>query len=111
LKQTNGSVLVSVRLKSDRAVRRFYEGLYTDDERAQLGDALRSADLASEVELLRILIERAVLSKESNDVVSQMIGRLSQVLRVQHQLSGDSARSLDEALARVLAEVGSELGL
>lgn len=60
--------------------------------------------------MLRLLIERAVMAGETIDTISLAISRLGQMLRVQHTLSGDAARSVDDALAKILAEIGAELG-
>ncbi len=91
--------------------RRLYADLFSAEERAALASALASDDLEQEVALLRVLIRRAAAEGVSLETLSRAMGRLAQMLRVQHVLRGQAARSLDEALARVLEEIGNELGL
>jgi hypothetical protein len=95
------------------AARRLYDKLYQPDELAELRTAANggTADLSREIELLRVLVRRAVESGAALDVVSQAIARLATIVRANHQVSGDAARSLDDALARVLREIGVEIGL
>jgi len=95
---------------SKNAARRIYDDLFTDDERRALLGALESADLEGEVALLRVLIRRGVADGVDLETLSRSIARLAQALRVQHVIRGQSAKNLDEALARVLEEVGNELG-
>lgn len=92
--------------------RRLYDGLFSADELAALNTAADGDDLGEELRLLRVMIRRAVASDTEMadlDVLSKSIGRLAQAQRVQHVLKGDSARTLDEALAKVLEEIGNEL--
>jgi hypothetical protein len=88
-----------------------YGDLFSAPERASLEEALTAGDLTEEVALLRVLVRRAVESGESLETVSRALARLGQLLKLQHVLSGDSARSLDDALARVLQEIGAEIGM
>jgi hypothetical protein len=97
--------------RSLKAARQLYGDLFSADERSSLGQALVAGDLSEEVALLRVLVHRAVESGESLETISRALARLGQLLKLQHVLSGDSARSLDDALARVLQEVGAEIGL
>jgi hypothetical protein len=89
--------------------RGLYESLYEPGEKALLLDAVDAGDLRREIELLRVLVRRSVAAGLDLELVSRALARLSQILRVQHLLSGDAARSLDEALGKVLEEIGSEL--
>jgi hypothetical protein len=91
--------------------RELYGSLFTIEEQAALADGVESNDLVQELELLRVLIRRGVAAGDNLETVSRSIARLAQALRVQHVVRGRAARSLDEALARVLEEVGNELGL
>jgi hypothetical protein len=91
--------------------RRLYEDLFDPEERAALGAAAERDDLEPEVTLLRVLIRRGVEQGEDLETLSRSIGRLAQALRVQRVLKGDAAKSLDEALARALEEIGNELGI
>lgn len=91
--------------------RKLYEDLFQPEERAALAGAAERDDLEQEVELLRVLIRRGVAEGADLETVSRSIGRLAQALRVQRVLKGDAAKSLDEALARALEEIGNELGV
>lgn len=97
--------------RATAAARRMYGDLFSHEERVSLDEALAAGDLTEEVALLRVLVHRAVEVGESLENLSRALSRLGQLLKVQHLLSGDSARSLDDALARVLQEVGTEIGL
>ncbi len=97
--------------RANAAARRLYQNLFTSEERAALAGAAESNDLEQELGLLRVLIRRSVAEGLDLETVSRSIARLAQVLRVQHLLSGDAARGLDEALARALEEIGNELGI
>lgn len=91
--------------------RRLYGGLFSDEERAALAGALEQDDLEQELQLLRVLIRRAVAEGLDLETISRSIGRLAQAARIQHVLRGDAAKSLDAALARALEEIGNELGI
>jgi hypothetical protein len=95
--------------RSSEAARRFYDDLFTDEERDSLDGALLAGDLTQEIALLRIVVRRAVAVGEPTETISRAIARLGQILRVQHVLSGDAARGLDEALAKVLEEISAEM--
>ncbi len=97
--------------RATAAARRLYGDLFTPEERDSLDDALLAGDLTHEIELLRVLVHRATLAGESIENISRAMGRLGQMLRVQHVLSGDAARGLDAALAKVLEEIGAEIGV
>jgi hypothetical protein len=84
---------------------RFYDDLFTDEERDSLDGALLAGDLTREIALLRIVVRRAVAVGEPTETIPRAIARLGQILRVQHVLSGDAAHGLDEALAKVLEEI------
>lgn len=95
--------------------RHFYLDLFTAEERAALAGAVEGNDLEQEVRLLRVLIRRAVAEGgpkgTSLETVSRALGRLAQMMRVQHVIAGEAAKSLDEALAKVLEEIATEVGL
>lgn len=91
--------------------RRLYEDLFEPAERAALTGAAEREDLEQEVELLRVLIRRGVAQGLDLETLSRSIGRLAQALRIQRVLKGEAAKSLDEALARALEEIGNELGI
>jgi len=90
--------------------RRMYEDLFSEEERQALLGAVESADLEGEVALLRVLIRRGVAEGVDLETLSRSIARLAQAMRDQHVIRGQSAKNLDEALARVLEEIGNELG-
>src|SRR5579883_2642441 len=94
-----------------RTLRRLYEDLFSADERAALADAVASSDLEQEVALLRVLIRRGVAEGVDLETLSRSLGRLAQMLRVQRVIQGQAAKSLDEALGRVLEEIGNEMGI
>ena len=91
-------------------VRQLYHGLFSSEERAALEGAAEGNDLDQEVDLLRVLIRRGVADGVDLETLSRSLGRLAQMLRVRHVIRGDAAKSLDEALARVLEEIGNEVG-
>lgn len=95
--------------------RHFYLDLFTAEERAALAGAVEGNDLEQEVRLLRVLIRRAVAEGGPKgtplETVSRALGRLAQMMRVQHVIAGEAAKSLDEALAKVLEEIATEVGL
>jgi hypothetical protein len=93
------------------AAQRLYQDLFTAEERAALEGAVASDDLAQELALLRVLIRRGVADGQDLETLSRSLARLGQLLRVQHVLRGQAARNLDQALARVLEEIGTELGV
>jgi hypothetical protein len=94
-----------------RTLWRLYEDLFSADERAALADAVASSDLEQEVALLRVLIRRGVAEGVDLETLSRSLGRLAQMLRVQRVIQGQAAKSLDEALGRVLEEIGNEMGI
>lgn len=97
--------------RAKNPVRQMYEDLFSEEEREALLGAVQSADLEGEVALLRVLIRRGVAEGVDLETLSRSIARLAQAMRVQHVIRGQSAKNLDEALARVLDEIGSELGV
>lgn len=94
-----------------RTARRLYQSLFSEDERAALKEAVEENDLQQEVELLRVLIRRGVAEGLDLETLSRAMGRLAQLLRVQHVIAGQAAKNLDEALAKALEEIASEVGL
>lgn len=87
----------------------FYAELFTADELADLARVDRDLSLEEEIGLLRVAIRRAFAEGESLETVSRSVQRLAQALKTERQLQGQGIRNLEEALARVLDELGAEL--
>jgi hypothetical protein len=88
----------------------FYAELYTAEELADLARVEGEASLEAEIRLLRVAIRRAFAEGESLETVGRSVQRLAQALKVERQLQGEGIRNLEEALARVLEEIGAEMG-
>ncbi len=95
---------------SAKARSRIYASLITAEELSRLESGFEAGSLEPEISLLRVLIERSAGSGEASiETLSLAMSRLAQLLRVQHVLSGDASRGLDDALGRVLREIGAEI--
>ena len=88
----------------------FYSDLFTATEVEDLGRAGVEPSLDDEIGLLRVAIRRGVESDESLETIGRSVQRLAQALRVRRELRGEGLRELEDALARVLEEIGRELG-
>ena len=88
----------------------FYADLFTADELADLANVESELSLEEEIRLLRVAIRRAFAEGESLETVSRSVQRLAQALKTERQLQGQGIRNLEEALARVLDELGTEIG-
>ena len=88
----------------------FYAELFTPEELADLKRAVGEPSLEDEIGLLRVAIRRGVAEDESLETISRSVQRLAQALKTQRALRGQGIRDLEEALARVLDEIGGELG-
>jgi hypothetical protein len=88
----------------------FYAALFTADELADLAKVESDLSLEEEIGLLRVAIRRAFAEGESLETVSRSVQRLAQALKTERQLQGQGIRNLEEALARVLDELGAEIG-
>lgn len=97
------------RSRPSAVARRLYQSLFSEEERKALAGAVEGNDLEQEVELLRVLIRRGVAEGVDLETLSRSLGRLAQILRVQHVIRGQAAKNLDDALARALAEIANEL--
>ena len=87
----------------------FYSRLFTAEELADLARAEAEPSLEDEIGLLRVAIRRGFSEGESLETVSRSVQRLAQALKAERQLRGQGIRNLEEALARVLDEIGSEI--
>ncbi len=88
----------------------FYANLFTADELTDLANVDSDLSLEEEIRLLRVAIRRAFAEGESLETVSRSVQRLAQALKTERQLQGQGIRNLEEALARVLDELGTEIG-
>lgn len=88
----------------------FYAPALAGAERGDLAAAAGLAGLAGEIAMLRLLIRRGV---EEGDVEAARRGveTLCRALKVQRALEERPADSLAGAFARVLDEIGNELGV
>lgn len=91
-------------------------GLYSDliapDELEALARFGAAEGLADEIALLRSRIYRAVKDGGAElDAIGRACGRLTQMLKAQRVLKGESANEFERALNEVLASVTEELGL
>jgi hypothetical protein len=68
---------------------------------------LREKTIPHEARFFKQLTVSGVLSLET---ISRSVQRLAQALKTERALQGQGIRNLEEALARVLDELGSELG-
>ena len=88
----------------------FYAELFTPEELADLTQAVAEPSLEDEIDLLRVAIRRGAAADASLETISRSVQRLAQALKVERELRGQGIRNLEEALARVLDELGNELG-
>ena len=90
----------------------FYSKHLTTEELEDLAVvAAAAAGLEDEIGLLRVRIRRALAEGCDLDQVSRALGRLTQMLKAQRQISGEAADSFQQALAEVLDGLEEELGL
>lgn len=74
----------------------------------EVASALRGVD--DEIAVLRMLIRKAVRAGDA-EATRKGIETLCRAIKVQYALEGRSAEGLASSLARVLDEVGNELGM
>ena len=74
------------------------------------GEGAQARGVGDEIVLLRSQIREA-FEQGDTESVRRGIDTLCKALRVQHVLDGRSAESLSGSIARVLEEVGAELGV
>lgn len=88
---------------------RFYaEAMEDAAPELELASAVRGVD--DEIALMRMLIRRAVREGDLEET-RRAIDTLCRALKVQYALEGRSAEGLAGSLAKVLDEVGNELGM
>ncbi|MBI2862601.1 MAG: hypothetical protein HYX89_07260 [Chloroflexi bacterium] len=91
--------------------RGIYADYFTQDELGELAALANSADIGAEIALLRVMIRRAVREGADLPLIVRGVDALGRALKVQYGVSGRAAKSLEEAVARVLDEIGNELGM
>ena len=89
----------------------FYAGLFTAEEITDLATVAVSEGLDDEIALLRVRIRRAATEGTDLNAISRACGRLTQMLRAQQVLSGETMDRFQAAMSEVLAELTEELGL
>jgi hypothetical protein len=89
----------------------FYAGLFTAEEVADLAAAAAAEGLDDEIALLRVRIRRAATEGEDLNAISRACGRLTQMLKAQQVLSGETIDRFQTAMSEVLAELDLELSL
>lgn len=85
---------------------RFYDRVLTADEIAALANMAANLALDDEIGLLRVLIRRKLEQGAELADVSKAVDTLGRALKVQKQISAESHRALQDALAAVLEELG-----
>lgn len=90
----------------------FYSEAYTEADLEDIATIAASPDLQDEIALLRVFIRRAVLDGGADlAALSRACGRLTQMVKAQHHLSGDAADGFQQALTEVIEGLTEELGL
>jgi len=89
----------------------FYTSYFSGEELGELAALANTADIGAEIALLRLMIRRAVKEGADLKLITRGIDTLGRALKVQYGISGRAAQSLEEALAKVLDEIGNELGM
>lgn len=89
----------------------FYSEFFTDGEVEDLARAAAAEGLADEIALLRVRLQRALSEGAELDAIGRACGRLTQMLKAQRVLTGESANEFERALNEVIASLTEELGL
>lgn len=89
----------------------FYAKLFTADEITDLAAVAAAEGLDDEIALLRVRIRRAATGGAELNAISRACGRLTQMLKAQQVLSGETMDRFQTAMSEVLAELTEELGL
>ncbi len=102
-----GAVVAKLR---KRRTAEFYARSLTEDDCRDLARAAALEGVDAEVAVLRIMIKQD-LSQGRLAEARRGIEALCRTLKVQYALDDRSANNLSRALARVLDEIGNELGM
>ncbi|MCL4535807.1 MAG: hypothetical protein M1370_11695 [Bacteroidetes bacterium] len=86
-----------------------YAKFFSEQELAALGEAAANGGLAEEIEVLRVKLQQALASGVELPQIVAVVRALTTAVKVQHALQGTAAQNLEEALAKVLEEIGNEL--
>jgi hypothetical protein len=86
-----------------------YGEFFSEREVAALGEAAANGGLAQEIEMLRLKLREALGAGAELAQIVMGVRALTAAVKVQHTLGGAAARNLEEALGKVLEEIGNEL--
>lgn len=89
----------------------FYATDLDPADQADLHHAHRLIALEEELALARLLLKRALRDGASLRDLGHLLDHLTRLVRTQHAVRGQAAQNLESALARLLTEVATELGL
>jgi len=88
----------------------FYSRIHEEDEYLALAKAAGLEGIHQEITLLRVLIRRHASAGEM-EKARRAIESLCKALKVQYSLSDRATDNLAHSLARVLDEIGNEIGM
>jgi hypothetical protein len=100
----------AARATEARPVSKFYARCLTDTDCQDLVQAAALEGVDAEIAVLRVLIKQD-LSEGRMVEARRDIEALCRTLKVQYALDDRSTDNLSQALARVLDEIGNELGM
>jgi hypothetical protein len=93
----------------------FYIQFFTEGELLDLAQTVANPSLADEIGILKVLIRRVIARKENPEEALKLVGKavdqLTRAWRVQRAISGEAADGLASAMAQVLDELSTELGM
>jgi len=102
-------------LPQDLPAEGFYAQFFTQEELLDLAQTVTNPSLADEIGILKVLIRRVIARKENPEEALKLVGRavdqLTRAWRVQRAISGEAADGLASAMAQVLDELSTELGI
>ncbi|MCL4369293.1 MAG: hypothetical protein M1380_00045 [Chloroflexi bacterium] len=94
---------------TSKAKKPLYRQFFSAEELTALGEAAANGGLAQEIELLRVKLCQALAEGVGLAQIVAVVRALTTAIKVQHALQGTAAQNLEEALAKVLEEIGNEL--
>ena len=93
----------------------FYIQFFTESELLDLAQTVAAPSLADEIGILKVLIRRVIARKENREEALKLVGKavdqLTRAWRVQRAISGEAADGLASAMAQLLDELSTELGI